>query len=147
MCVYIYPLCSHKCQLCVCDKFSNSFQSCSYYIGPKNEIWSKSVWCIHASEIKPWFVQIMVCRLFGTQQFICFFFVKGIIGDRFRWNLIQNATIGVEVFEFENVFCKMATVLARPQCVNSAEHTVIYLSLLKVLWAVCSRNVIITLTS
>ena len=39
-------------------------------------------------------------------------------GNKFRWNSNRNSYIFIQENAFENIVCKIAVILSRPQCVN-----------------------------
>ena len=72
-------------------------------------------------EDKPSFVQIMASRLIGVKPLSepVLFFADWTIGNKFQWDLNNNSNPFIQENAFENVFCEMAAILYRPQCVNT----------------------------
>ena len=70
----------------------------------------------------------MGCRLVGTKPIsepmlgYCLFDPW----NKFQWNYNQNRHISIQDNAFENVVCKMAATLSRPQCVKNAKILSIY---------------------
>ena len=44
--------------------------------------------------------------------------VKWTLRNKFQWNFNQNSNISIQENAFENVVCKMASILSQPQCVS-----------------------------
>ena len=42
-------------------------------------------------------------------------------GNKFQWIFNQNTTIFIQQNAFENVVCKVSSILSRPQCVNGCK--------------------------
>ena len=66
-------------------------------------------------------VQIMACRLFGAKPLSkpmldCYQF------DKLQWNFNQCTKQIINENTSENIVCKMAVILSRPQCINIS-HT------------------------
>ena len=47
---------------------------------------------------------------------------NGTLGNKFQWNSSRNSNIYIQEKAFENVFCKMAAILSRPQCAECTLH-------------------------
>ena len=64
----------------------------------------------------------MICRLIGAKPLSeqCWNIVNWTIGNKLQWNLNRNLYIVIQENAFEIVVWKMAAILSRPQCVNSA---------------------------
>ena len=48
----------------------------------------------------------------------CWDIVNWTIRNKFQWNFIRNSFIFIQENAFENVVCKTAAILSRPQCVK-----------------------------
>ena len=66
-------------------------------------------------------VQIMACRLNGAKPLSaqCWNIVNWTLGNKLQWNFNRKSNIFIEENTFENVVCEMASILSRPQCVNT----------------------------
>ena len=60
----------------------------------------------------------MACRIFGAKPLSEKSLAFGKINKTFQWNFNQTRTVFIQDDEFENVICKMATILSRPQYIN-----------------------------
>ena len=49
----------------------------------------------------------------------CWNIVNWTLGNKLQWNLNWNWYIFIQDNAFENVICEMASILSRPQCVNT----------------------------
>ena len=49
----------------------------------------------------------------------CWDIVNWTPGNKLQWNFNHNSNIFIQENAFENVVCEMASILSRPQCVNS----------------------------
>ena len=56
-------------------------------------------------------VQVMACRK-------CWIIVNWALKNKLKWNLNWNSNIFIEENVIENIVCKMAVILPRPQCVK-----------------------------
>ena len=54
--------------------------------------------------------------------------VIGTLRNKLQWNINRNSYIFIQENALENVVCEMASILSRPQCVNTAMATVSFLS-------------------
>ena len=50
--------------------------------------------------------------------------------NKFQWNFNQNSYIFIQENPFENIVCKMAAILSRPQCVKAPFLKSLWLALL-----------------
>ena len=85
---------------------------------------------------KPSLVQIMACRLFGAKPLseqCC------IIENKLQSNCVRKSNSFMQEIVFENVVCKMAAILSRPQCVK-AEYSVRTRSIHALLWLMPWRS-------
>ena len=56
--------------------------------------------------------------------------VNWTLRNKLQWNVTRNSYIFIKENPFENVVCEMASILSRPQCVNSLGSGVAKLSLI-----------------
>ena len=70
-----------------------------------------------------------------------FLIVNWILRNKSQWNLNQNTKIFIEENPFENVVCKMAAILFRPQCVSNVTQLYNYIKYrIKILITACKSN-------
>ena len=63
-------------------------------------------------------VQIMAWRLFGAKAIIWTNAGILLIENKLQWNWNRNSNIFIQEFAFENVVCKMTSILSRPKWVK-----------------------------
>ena len=61
----------------------------------------------------------MACRLVGAKPLSEPMMEYWTLRNKLQWNLKQNSHIFSQENAFENIVCKMAAILSRPQCDNS----------------------------
>ena len=63
---------------------------------------------------------IMACRPAPSHYLNqCWNIVNSNLRNKVKWNPKQNSCIFIQESTFENVVCEMASILSRPQCVNT----------------------------
>ena len=101
-------LCSHE---CTCKYTDLVYLSGRHF----NSLWPSDAY------MRRWFgsslVQIMACRL---NQ--CWNIVDWAFRNKLPWNLNRNPNIFIQEIAFENVVCKIASILSRPQWVKATNR-------------------------
>ena len=59
----------------------------------------------------------------GTNLNQSWVIINWILGNKLQWNFNQNTKLFIDKSASENIVCKMASTLSRPQCVNSLQST------------------------
>ena len=94
----------------------------------------------HIYEIKlghHWFIWCFVtCLTPNPYLKQCWPVANRTIKNKFQWYFNQNTAIFIQENLYENIVCKLAAILFRPQCVNSKWHS-------DVLWRHRSRSTLV----
>ena len=100
------------------DYSSKIFREMELDLVPKSAHWGRVTHICIIKKIS--LVQIMACRLFGTKPLSepVLEFVNWNLRKQLQRNLKRNFYIFIHEYAFENVVCKMAGILSRPQCVH-----------------------------
>ena len=69
-------------------------------------------------------VQLMVWFLFGNKPLLkqMLTIISCTLRNKFEWKFNQNMIIFIQENGFENIFCKMSTILSQPQCIKRLEQ-------------------------
>ena len=70
----------------------------------------------------------------------CWNIVNSNLRSKLQWNLKRNSCIFIQENVFENLVCEFASILSRPQCVNTANPRTIRVDILRVSYSQLGRK-------